>query len=119
MAGLLISLGRTRPKRRLEFAMLCGLLALGVQNLVDFSLELAGVACTAAIGLGAYLAREPDFEGLRLPNLRKCLLPSAVAAATLLLAAVPWLTWKSRETLQHDLTLTAQSKDGRFSQKLA
>lgn len=119
IAGLLlISLAQLRPRRTSEWALLAGLLALVAQNMVDFSLELAGVSCVAAIALGCLLSREPTRAGalrwLPRPELRTAgKLGCAVAFAALLGALGP-LTTKSRPELRARLEATLDSDQGTF-----
>jgi tetratricopeptide (TPR) repeat protein len=106
LALLAISVSTVRPRRSKEWALALGLLVLTLQNLVDFSLELAGVACVAAVALGALLGpvhiREP-LGWLPRPELRISLMAtSAVAALTLALVA-PLMTRESKPTLQAKL----------------
>jgi hypothetical protein len=80
-----------------EVALGCGLFALGAHNLVDFSLELPGLACTAAIACGCFLARERPRQGasgFSLGQANQVLATVAVAAA---LFTLPWLTVWSQE----------------------
>ncbi|MFT3922615.1 MAG: hypothetical protein QM778_08790 [Myxococcales bacterium] len=118
LVGITVSLVRSWSSRRDELAMACGLIALAAQNLVDFSLELAGVATVAAVGFGALLRRERAASWLKLPNLRPLLAPAAGLAAVGLLFALPWLTWKSRGALQSDLNQAVQRRDGSLSYRL-
>lgn len=105
IAGLfLASFVRLRLPQRSERALGCGLIALIVQNLLDFSLELAGVACVAAAAVGILVAREEE-ERIRLPSIRRLrarttLVGAALAAIACLALTAPWQTTWARAELQ-------------------
>jgi tetratricopeptide (TPR) repeat protein len=102
------SLVKLRLEKRAERALACGLLALVAQNLVDFSLELAGVASVAAIALGVLVACEAPGQGRIWPlerlRARSVLLASAVAASLCAALAAPWLTRWSRSSLEEEIS---------------
>jgi tetratricopeptide (TPR) repeat protein len=91
---------RLRRLRSAEIGLGAGLLALVAQNLVDFSLELPGLATTAAIAFGCLLARAEEPAKLPLPSLKRCLPWSAGFAVAATLAAIPWFTLRNRENLR-------------------
>jgi len=119
MACFVASLLRSDARQRLQLGMLCGLLALIAQNLVDFSLELPGVAMTASVGLGALLKNERAPRRIKLPSLRAALAPAAGLTMVAILFALPWLTWKGRETAIQALNDAAARRDGSFESLLA
>jgi Flp pilus assembly protein TadD len=113
-AAIVASLLVTRIKRDSEAALILGLGALALQNLVDFSLEIAGVAGVAAIAFGTLLGRERSPHWSRWPDLR-AVLPIATATAGLcLLLALPWLTSRSRPALKSALTAQLGKSGGSF-----
>ena len=63
LAALIGALWRTSRERRQSLARqggLVGLVAIGAHNLVDFSLEMVGVSCVAALLLGAVIQQRPQ-----------------------------------------------------------
>jgi hypothetical protein len=118
---VLASFAGVRPRRTLEWAVLCGLVALCAQNLVDFSLELAGVGCVAAIAFGSLLSREPSqpwMPWLPRPQLRASYLASTgLALASLALAVTP-LSTKSRAALRDKLESAIDTDPERFQATL-
>ena len=62
----------------LEYGLATGLLALGLQNLVDFSLELGGLALPAAVALALLCRRPPEEDS---PPARELAVPGRWAAA--------------------------------------
>jgi hypothetical protein len=113
-ALVLASLLSLRLRRNAELALASGLVALGAQNLVDYSLELVGVGCVAAVALGALLSREsPRTSAVaRLPQIPlrgACSGAAAVALGAMLLAAEP-LSTSSRPELSTSL-LRSLGKD--------
>ncbi len=111
--ALAISLGRwwLRNPRTGELALGCGVIALGLQNLVDFSLELPGVAVVASIALGA----ASNGRGIALPpvltwSARSGMQLGAALAALATMAAAPWLTVWDRSTLARSLERAAEDE---------
>lgn len=87
---------KLRLKQRADRALACGVFALILQNLVDFSLELAGVASVAAVALGVLVSRERptlrhDWFQQRL-RARSVLVGAAAAAVMSVVVSAPWLT---------------------------
>lgn len=106
-----ISLRRFRPAGRIDVAAACGLGALLVQNLVDFSLELPGIGFVAAVLLGSLLSSERPYSLprdhanslLNRISLRNALPASAACMAATLAFAGPTLTSESRQHLHSRL----------------
>lgn len=87
--------GVRRASTGLEIGAAAALLALAIQNLVDFSLELWGVALPAAVALGALAA--PQARGLERGPPRVALSAAAVAAGALAVAALLWAAPRTAE----------------------
>jgi hypothetical protein len=88
ISGLAASVIRLRLRSRVERALACGIAALAAQNLVDFSLELVGLASTGAIAFGCLLSLEKEPASPRFLKLRI----SAPASVCLVLAATFYAT---------------------------
>jgi hypothetical protein len=100
---LVISVSTVRPRRSKEWALALGLVVLTLQNLVDFSLELAGVGCVAAVALGTLLGPIPSHEPLKWlprPPLRTALTASSAIAMLALASAALLMTRESKATLR-------------------
>jgi hypothetical protein len=100
--------------------MALGFLALGAQNLVDFSLELPGVACVAAVALGTLLAKETVQASAPLitrPSLRLLCTTSCVVAGLAIAAATPLLLGASRASV-HDRLRAALDDPELFAREL-
>ncbi|MDB4990184.1 MAG: hypothetical protein JWN04_5362, partial [Myxococcaceae bacterium] len=109
------SLVQVRPRRGEDWALALGFLALCAQNLVDFSLELAGVSCVAAVALGTMVAREGARERpsrFSMPTLRSLAPASCIAAMVAVSAAAPLLVSGGRVGLRDQL-LTKLDDAGR------
>jgi tetratricopeptide (TPR) repeat protein len=78
---------RQRRGDRIELALVSGLVAVGVHNLVDFGLETLGVLLPASVLLGGILGRVKGWGELRLSRGRG-LAVAGVAGGGLLLGAV-------------------------------
>jgi tetratricopeptide (TPR) repeat protein len=119
----LASLIGARPKRSSEWAMAFGFLALCLQNLVDFSLELAGVSCVAAVALGTLLgapqraARTP--RSYVRPPLRLAAVGGCLVAAVSLVSAAPVLFGNGRADTRERLQRLLDGTPDEFARALA
>ncbi|MCG8555600.1 MAG: hypothetical protein MJD61_09995, partial [Proteobacteria bacterium] len=115
LAACMVALGRTllddRPADTKAAAL--GLLALGVHNMVDFSLELLGVATVAAAVLGAISARTKRHHS-RGPRRQLHIGHFAAAALCCCLLSTALFLPHQHETLRWDLEsgLRARLKEG-------
>lgn len=102
--GLLtMSLIRARWRTSGELPVAIGLIALALQNLVDFGLELPAIAGVAAIALGVVVAREASTAAtVRFPLPMTLAATSACSVLTVALA-VPNLTTLARRNLSQQL----------------
>jgi hypothetical protein len=101
-----------RSRSSLEIALACGLMALGAQNLLDFSLELPGVAAVAAIALGCLtgVRRSTRSRSRGLPAAAITTRVAAGLAALATVVSVPWMTSKDRTNLARRLEATLASR---------
>jgi hypothetical protein len=104
--SLMASLVQVRIESTRDIGVLCGLGALAAQNLVDFSLELAGVATVAALAFGVLLG---SADSLRwpIPPLRAT--QRVLTGALLFAIPATWssFTHESRDGLAHELERAA------------
>lgn len=119
------SLVTVRVRSNTGRALATGALALLAQNFLDFSLELIGIAVPFTIALGGLLGKEHhagpllSIERTPRPKLRISLgILTALSVATTL-AAVPFLTTRSRANLQRVLLQELDSKTNQFAPTLA
>jgi hypothetical protein len=111
---VLLSLFARRPKGNVELALLIGVCALGAQNLVDFSLEMPGIAVVAAMAVGGLLGR-PGWKRNEAPatraRIRQTTATKAALATAMLVVPItsPWLTLWSRATHERKLRELAES----------
>jgi tetratricopeptide (TPR) repeat protein len=119
VALFVTSIIRSPPRRKHEAALACGLIALIVQNLVDYSLEIAGISSVAAVALGVLVSRERPLTKPAWARLRPIVSGSVVTAATAVLFAAPVLSRDAplnvRSRLEEMLTTDAQGFDEALS----
>jgi tetratricopeptide (TPR) repeat protein len=113
------SIVRVRPRRRQEAALAFGVVALILQNLVDFSLEIAGVACAAAIAFGVLISREHRLGALRRLRLQTFQPISVLATGAGLLFAAPVLTKEARPNIRLALEQSLNTDPHVFDLKLS
>jgi hypothetical protein len=121
LLAIVCSVLALRLRRAHDWALAAGLAALCLQNLVDFSLELAGVSCVAAVAFGSLLGRErPEaLPWLPRPRLSAATLATAIAAVAATIWAAPSLTSRSKDSFTRTLTALSETRDPAFLSTLA
>ncbi|MDB4986387.1 MAG: hypothetical protein JWN04_1565, partial [Myxococcaceae bacterium] len=115
---LALSIVGLRLRRNRERALALGLAAIAAQNLVDFSLELVGVASVAAIAAGTLLSKERGRLGLARPSLRPVSVALSLAACLASIAAIPFLTTDGRQSVRIHLEGALDNPSGEFERTL-